>query len=260
MARASGPGWPSPRRPKGPAGAPPRRVLNQQAIVDAALEIVDEEGLDALSMRRVAQRLGTGPASLYAHISGKEELLELLLNQVYGELALPGAPDPARWREQAKALLTASRDNLAGHGDLARAALRGGSVTLPNALRVTEAMLGILRAGGVERQEAAYAMDLLALYTVADAVERALGLRGSADGGPSPATAVNAEGDETNEEYRERVRDYYASLPAERYPILRTMADPMVRNVGDERFQFGLDVILGGLASRAAVRGRRDGD
>jgi AcrR family transcriptional regulator len=213
-------------------------VLNRQSIVDAALAIVDEEGLDALSMRRVAQRLSTGPASLYAHIGGKEELLELLLNQVYGELRLPGDPDPARWREQAKELLTASRDNLAAHGDLARAALRSGAVTLPNALRVTEAMLGILNAGGVRRQDAAYAIDLLALYTVADAVETALGARSMRTG-------------EGPEEFRERVREYYSSLPVDRFPILRAMADPMLRNVGDERFQFGLDAILGGLAARA---------
>ena len=71
---------PAPRPPSrtGPGRPPRQRGLSQAAIVDAALEIIDLEGLDALTMRTVAHRLGTGPASLYAHVGSKEELIELV--------------------------------------------------------------------------------------------------------------------------------------------------------------------------------------
>ena len=82
-----------------------RTPLSRDAIVDAALGIVDREGAGALSMRRVAVELGTGPASLYAHVNDKEELENLIIDRIAGEVPLP-VPDPARWREQVKQLLT----------------------------------------------------------------------------------------------------------------------------------------------------------
>src|SRR4051812_33822069 len=62
--------------------APPRQPLSQDLIIDTALRVLRAEGLDAVSMRRVAQELDTGPASLYAHESNKEELLELMLDRI----------------------------------------------------------------------------------------------------------------------------------------------------------------------------------
>src|SRR4051794_32123962 len=78
-----------------------RTPLSRDAIVDAAMAILDAEGLDALTMRRVATALGTGPASLYAHVAGKDELLELMIDRVAAELEVPD-PDPDHWQEQVK--------------------------------------------------------------------------------------------------------------------------------------------------------------
>ena len=89
------PPWWTPR--KAPT---PRRALSREAIVATALDVLRAEGMDAVSMRRVAAELGTGPASLYAHVTGKDELLDLLYDQVVGAIPLP-EPDPARWQEQA---------------------------------------------------------------------------------------------------------------------------------------------------------------
>jgi len=232
--------WPVPRRRKRAAdrereGGRGRRGLSQDAIVGAALEIVDADGLDALSMRRVAQRLGTGPASLYVHLGGKEELLALVLDRVYGEVPLPEAPDPADWRAQAEGLLTAERDALAAHGDLARAARTGAALTLPNALRGTEALLAILRAGGLSGQDAAHAVDMLGEYVLSAA------LRTDPRGRPGGV-------------YAERLLDRYRALralPAAEYPNLSAVAEPLLSTAGDERFRFGLDVVLAGLAARA---------
>src|SRR5581483_5676452 len=75
--------------------------ITQEAIVAAALELLDAEGLDGLTMRRVAERLGTGAASLYWHVGSKDGLLDLLLDAVIGEQEVPD-PDPERWQEQLK--------------------------------------------------------------------------------------------------------------------------------------------------------------
>ncbi len=83
------------RRPR--KAATPRRPLTQEAIVETAIRVLDAEGLEAVTMRRVAQELGTGPASLYAHVSGKEELRELMLDRVAAEIKLP-SPIPRAGR------------------------------------------------------------------------------------------------------------------------------------------------------------------
>ncbi|MBC3841712.1 TetR/AcrR family transcriptional regulator [Streptacidiphilus sp. 4-A2] len=110
---------------------PRRRALGREAIVEVALGVVDAEGMDALSMRRVAQELNTGAASLYAHVSGKEELVELVLDRVYADLVHP-VPDSGDWRAQLKDFLKQARDNLVAHNDLARAALASNIPTLPH--------------------------------------------------------------------------------------------------------------------------------
>src|SRR5207247_9642587 len=81
------------------ARARPRVPLTRDAIVEAALHVLDREGLDGLSMRRVAEELGTGAASLYWHVRNKDELIQLLSERLAAEIELP-APDPSRWQEQ----------------------------------------------------------------------------------------------------------------------------------------------------------------
>jgi len=87
---------PPPRFPR-PSKRPTRRTaLTVEAIVAASIEVLDEAGVAGLSMRRVADQLGTGAASLYAHVSGKDELLELVFDELVGQVPLP-EPDPAIW-------------------------------------------------------------------------------------------------------------------------------------------------------------------
>ena len=88
------PWWRQPRR-RG-RNRPP---LSRDAIVDAALAILDADGVDALTIRRLGQELGTGSATLYWHIAGKDELCELVYDRIMGEIELPD-PEPSRWQEQ----------------------------------------------------------------------------------------------------------------------------------------------------------------
>src|SRR5436305_8048161 len=97
-----------------PAGDPavsssPKRPITVERITDAALEVVATEGYDALTIRRVAAVLGTGPSSLYAHIVNKYDIDDLLIGRLYAEVVLP-EPNPADWREQLLGVYTQIRD------------------------------------------------------------------------------------------------------------------------------------------------------
>jgi len=199
--------------------------------------VLDREGYDGLSMRRVAEELRTGVASLYWHLANKEELLQLVLDRVIGELHLP-APEPGRWQEQLKEIAREWRGVYARHRDVAR--ISQGRIPIgPNALAAGEAILAILRSARLPDQVAAHAVDLLALYLDAVAVEQASGF-------PSPAGE-----DVPIEELVAMIRGYYASLPPERFPNLVALADPLTTGGPDVRFEFGLDLIIRGLAAFA---------
>jgi AcrR family transcriptional regulator len=238
MASAAGPVWPTPWGGPEPR-TPKRRTLSREAIVDTALALVDAEGLDALSMRRVAQELDTGAASLYAHVSNKEQLVELVLDRAYAGLEHP-VPDPGRWREQILAFLRQSRDALVSHNDLARAALSTNIPTQPNHMDAAETVLALLRAGGLSDQVAAYGVDLIANYLVMSAYE--LSTRGGPGGKPDPEHA---------DAYLAGISDFLGALPVDRYPVVTSMISALTRNEGDERFEFGVEVILAGLEARA---------
>jgi AcrR family transcriptional regulator len=227
---------PQPRR-GGRANPVPQRAsrrLSREAILDAALQIVDAEGLDALTMRRVADALETGPASLYAHIGDKDEMIQALLDRVSSEVTLPERADPDRWEEQLKEIARNARAVYARHGDLARAGL-GTIPTGEHTLPVIEAMLGILSAGGVSTRVAALSMDILALYITATAVEESIEAR-SSPGGP-------------DDPYLTELREYWRALPADRFPHISAMSVALTSGDGDERFDFGLDILIRGIAS-----------
>lgn len=218
--------------------APRERTLSREAIAAAALQIVDEEGLDAMTMRRVAERLGTGAASLYAHVASKEELVELVVEQVIGELEIPSESDRGQWQQELKRGLRQMRAAITAHGDVARAIF----ARIPlgeNALRGSEWLIRTLRAGGLPDQVIAYACDLLPMYVTAIAYEESLYARENL----TP---------EQMGQFIVEMRRYFQSLPAERFPNIVALAGPLTAGgEGDERFEFGLEVLIRGLAAMA---------
>ena len=211
---------------------PARKALTREGIASAALAIVDAEGLENLSMRRLAQELNTGPASLYAHVSGKDELLAMLIDLVAAEME-PVEPDPDRWQEQIKEYARAMRAKLAEHRDLAGAALAN-IPTGPNAVAAMDSLLGIMRAGGLPDDVIALGSDLLAQFVVGSTYE----------------SALFQERMEREPEYFDRLGDYFKALPADRFPNTAALADALM---GDDdpgtRFEFGLSVLVAGLAA-----------
>jgi AcrR family transcriptional regulator len=227
------PPW-SPPRQRRPAKAP----LTRAAIVDAAMRVVDREGAAALSMRRVAEELGTGPASLYWHVTNKDALIDLIIDHVAAEVPLP-EPDQAHWQEQLRAWLIEARRVFGRHPGVAALTL-GRIPTGPNVMRWAEWTLALLRRAGIPDRIAAFAGDLLGLYLGATGYEATLPPMASPTGEPLSA-----------EESTAMVRGYFASLPADQFPNVLATLDDLFGGGPEERFELGLDVILRGLASYA---------
>lgn len=220
------------------AAAEPKERLTRERIVDVALAQMKERGYEAVSMRSIAKELGTGQASLYAHVANRDELDSLVIDRITALVDLP-APDPERWDDQLKQgmrdLLTAFR----AHPGSARATL-GMIPTLEGPLANAEAMVALCRAGGIPDQYAAWIVDVLALYVASVAVEE--------DVWAERAKAAAASGRPfTEEEVVAAVREHFRSLPVDRFPILASMADLMTSGTGEERFEFGLTLLIEGL-------------
>ncbi|HYN18474.1 MAG TPA: TetR/AcrR family transcriptional regulator [Actinomycetes bacterium] len=220
-----------------PRQRPARAPLSREAIVDAALRVLDREGAGGLSMRRVAEELGTGPASLYWHVANKDARIDLIIDRVAGEVGLP-EPDPDHWQEQLRAWLLQVRRVFHTHPGVAALTL-GRIPTGPNLVRWLEWTLVLLRGAGIPDRVAAYAGDLLGLYLGATGYEATLAP-------PSPSGEPLSP-----EDSAAMVRGYYESMPADQFPNVLATLDELFSGGPEERFELGLDVILRGLASYA---------
>ena len=227
----------APTRPRSTRDRPAKAPLSENAIVDAALSITRSEGLDAVTMRRVAAELDTGAASLYVYVRNRDELLRAMMDRVAGSVA-PVVPEPDRWREQVHDLMRGLREALEAHPGLA-SVLTGDVPTTENVLAGAESLLGILLAGGIGSQDASWAVDILMLITTATATE--------ADVRRAAGHTTDADRDQAVA----RIRDTFDGLSATRFPLLVGHASELVAGAGEERFRFAIDTFLDGLVARA---------
>jgi AcrR family transcriptional regulator len=219
---------PTPRRRKTP--------ITVEQVIGTALGIVATEGYEALTMRRLATALDTGPASLYAHVVNKADLDELLIGRLCAELVLP-EPDPAAWREQIRGVCVQIRDQYLKYPGISRAALAMAPTDLET-VRVGEGMLAILLAGGVAPQAAAWAVDALLLYVAAYCLESSI-VRQRA-----------AHDDAVWVLDRDELLRRFAALPAETFPHTTRHAAELTAGEGHDRFDFTLALMIDGLAHR----------
>ena len=204
----------------------------------AAIRLMDDEGFDALSMRRIAEELGTGAASLYWHVGSKDGLLDLVFDELIGEVTVPD-PDPPRWREQVKDLARAQRAGTLRHPYVVRVSI--GRIPMgPNALVFSERTLAILRAGGLPPRLAVRASHLL-ISTVNGFTIDETGVSGTGqDGAVTPAAEAAAA-----------AGGYLATLPPERFPNLVSLATEFADADRDARFELLIDIFVDGLARLA---------
>ncbi|MEV6235343.1 TetR/AcrR family transcriptional regulator [Lentzea sp. NPDC051838] len=213
---------------------PPARKepITVDRIVTTALALVEAEGFAALTMRRVAAALGTGPASLYAHVRNKAELDDLLIGTLSRNVSLP-APHAGRWRAQFVDVCGQLRDQFLHYPGIAQAALAAAPANL-DTLRITEGLLAILLKGGVEPEPAAWTIDAALLYVSAYTVEASLRRHPDRD---EDSRVVD----------RDEILARLRMLPISRFPHTVEHADKLNSGEGHERFEFALQLMLKGL-------------
>ena len=222
-----------------------RRVpLTRQRVVAAALTAIAEDGVDALTMRTLAARLGVVPGALYRHVRNKEQLQDLALDGVLAEVdcdvdaALP-------WTEQVKLLAHRLRDVLEDHPGAA-GLLKTRDPLGPHSLAVAEAFLRPLQTAGFPHPKRAVglAFFLIIDYTTGFAVA-------------STRTAVT-EQRVRDAATRARLHAFFRSLPADRFPALVALGEHIWLDNRDQRFTTGLEVLIDGLNQRVPQRGHDD--
>ena len=212
-----------------------------ERIVSAALEIIDRDGLDALSMRTLATALETGTATLYRYVDSKEEVLVEALDSVLGKIQVPPAfSKRSGWRPQVAALASALRDGLLAHPNVTP--LLAGSVPLgPNALAGREANLNVLIDAGFEPSMAARTYVAIVHYVIGFVL------------------AENPQSAAYEAEHKRTLKRYYKRLPADRFPRIVALANELTARDNDQEFAFGLDLILDGVVHRSATKRQRRG-
>lgn len=217
-----------------------KRALSLEAIVDVALDIIDDEGTDAVSMRRVAAEFDTGPASLYAYVSNKQELLERVLDRVTAEGEIP--EDAVTWQEMVRGWAHHVRGKLQSHQDVAKLSF----AYIPQNQAVVdgaEKIMGAMIEGGVPPQVAAWTLDIVSLYIGADAYEGWLfGKRFTDGSGRDPEEVAQHE--------LAAVAEQFAELPADRYPYMAAHGHLLMVGDSDERFAFGIDMLIAGFEAQ----------
>lgn len=214
-----------------------RAPLTRDAIVDAALRVLDAEGVDRLSMRRVGEELGTGAASIYWHVKNKEELLQLIFERVTAAAELP-PPDPAHWQDQLRELSMQMRKTLNNHRDLARISL-GRIPSGPTIALMSEWLFTLLTPVGIPDKVIAYLGDLFGLYVGGFTYEESLG------------SASFTGPDLTPEQFLTMMKDYLLSLPEDRFPHTHRTVDLTLDFSVDARYAFGIDLMIRGLETYA---------
>ena len=218
---------------------PKRRPLDQAQVVRAALALLDEVGLEALTMRRLSERLGVKAASLYRHVRNKDELLQLLADEINGEIPL--VQSNGNWRTAVREIATNVRKGLLAHRDAAHLL----AVTMPfgpRRLRHIESLLGVLRSAGLSGRDAtraAYHFNNLVTEFVAD---------------ESRFAAMAGTSAPQRRKMYAQARKLFKSLPVDEYPVIVELADDLSEDDPDGLFEFGVEVWLRGLAALANRR------
>jgi AcrR family transcriptional regulator len=231
-----------PAEPDQASRGPGRPPLGLRRIIDAAIEILDDEGADALSMRTLATRLGSSTATLYRHINSKDEILAHITDRIIGETHLDETPYPT-WqhacRAGAIALYTALTQHPNAIPQLAKHVPAG-----PSALHARERSIAMLLAAGFPPELAARGYTALAHFVIGFASQQ-----------PIDKTA--------DPERARRLRAYYRSLDPRSFPAITAVADLLPGATVDEEFQFGLNLIIDGLENAlrtATARTRPEGE
>lgn len=223
----------------------PKPGLSVERVVEAAIEVADEEGLAALSMRRVAEKLGVGTMSLYTYVPGKAELIEVMFDTATGEAARPDGVEGG-WRARLELIARENRVLYQRHPWMLQVAATGRPPLGPNVIAKYDHELRAVDGIGLTEAEMDSVVTLISEY-----------VRGSARGAVEASHAESRTG-MTDEQW------WYARAPllekvfdADRYPTAARVGEAAGDAYRPERaFEFGLGRVLDGI--EAFVRSRSE--
>jgi len=218
-----------------------RVPLTRERVLAGAIAVADAGGIGALTIRSLATELGVKPMTLYHHVSGKEAILDGIVDAIFEEIALPS--DGAGWRSAMRERAISARGALRRH-PWATTLMDSRRNPGPATLRHHDAVIGTLRRAGFSVPMAGHAYSLLDSYIYGFAVQEAA-LPYDPESGP-----------EVPEAFLERFR-------AEDYPYLVELTTEHVLQPGygyDREFEFGLDVVLDGIERLLAPDGGGSSD
>jgi AcrR family transcriptional regulator len=209
-----------------------RRSLTRERVVAEALAVISADGVEALSMRALAARLGVVPGALYRHVRGREQLYDLILDGVLAEVDCQ--VDPALpWTAQITTLAHRLRRVLEAHPGIA-GLLKTRDPLSPHSLALAEAFLAPLHAAGLPERQTARAFRLVYDYTI-----------GFALSDRSSVSEQRIQGSAT----RRELHAFLRSLPASRFPALAVLGEYVWIDDRDERFAASLETLITGLVT-----------
>lgn len=208
---------------------PAKPALTREGIVAIAVKVMRAEGLDRVTMRRLAQELDTGPASLYVYLANTAELHAAMLEQLLSQVDLSPVTAPGDWRDRLMQILSSYTSILFEQPGLAQSVL----VTRPSGpayLSLVEAILALLSVGAVPPARAAWAVDILLHFATSTAAEQ--GTRHRAAG---------------TEEEDDAVAAALREAPAGTFPQIAALGAELLSGEGPDRLIWGFSVLISGI-------------
>ncbi len=208
---------------------PAKPALTREGIVAAAVRVMQAEGLDRLTMRRLAQELDTGAASLYVYVRNTAELHAAMLEELLGQVDLSPVTAAGDWRDRLITVLSSYTSILFGQPGLAQSVL----VTRPSGpayLSLAEGILALLSDGGVRPARAAWAVDLLLHFATSTAAEQGTRHR-----------AVDADDEQ------DALAAALLEAPAGTFPHIAALGAELMSGEGPDRLIWGFRVLINGI-------------
>ena len=209
-----------------------RQPLSRERVLQGAVDLADEIGVEALTIRKLADALGVGPMTIYHHVPGKEQIIDGMVDIVFSEIALP--PTDVDWKSAIRERCISARRVLNGHwwaAPLMESRTSPGPATLAH----HDAVLGCLRKAGMSLQMTAHAYAIVDSYLYGFALQEA---------------HLPFHGDEPDVPLDQLAAGMLEALPKDTVPhFVEFTVDHALQpgyDFGDS-FEFGLDLILDGL-------------
>jgi len=218
-----------PRTPISRRERPAKPALTREGIVATAVAVMRAEGLEKVTMRRLAQELDTGPASLYVYVANTAALYAAVLDEMLGEVDLDPADSRGDWRERLVGVLTSYTTVLFAHPALARSALTA-RPSGEHYLRLLERLLALLDEGSVPPVQAAWSVDVLLQFATATAAEQ----------------STRAQSPEVEDEWDALTRALHG-VSEKTHPHLHALAGNQLAGSPEDRLSWCFRVVINGI-------------